>query len=262
MRINVRSGLCNRLRAALSHLAYCRMKKEKLYILWMNEPACNGFFNDYFQPMKGLIVEKKKSLNVPYQWNRGGKMMKNVESVHLFKELQPKPHIQARIDEIVAKEAPFIAIHVRRTDHVDLAQRWNKFTTDEQFFQFIDSHPNCKVYLATDNKTTQQQFIAKYPNRIIVNAPIDDTNSKRKTTLGDAVIDIFVCAKAVQFMGSGWSSFSNTINHLRQETNKSTKTPNKLKTYVLKQSKSTVKHTLKNMRKRITIPIIIRLIKR
>jgi hypothetical protein len=83
------------------------------------------------------------------------------------------------------------------------------------FFSFLDKHSNMNIYLATDNRDTQDIFVNKYSTRIKCLKWINPTNNIRQTTLKDAVIDIFTCIKAKEFMGSGWSSFTDLINDLR-----------------------------------------------
>ena len=76
------------------------------------------------------------------------------------------------------------------------------------FFKFIDSQPkNIYIYLATDNRKTQDKFIKKYGNRIKINKMIIQNDKVRQTNLEDAIIDLFVCSRAKKFKGSGWSSF-------------------------------------------------------
>ena len=80
---------------------------------------------------------------------------------------------------------------------------------------FIDKCPSTmKIYIATDNKDTQDIFINKYKDRIIIKK-IVPSNELRQTSLQDAVVDIYICAGANYFLGSNGSSFSDLINNLR-----------------------------------------------
>ena len=45
---------------------------------------------------------------------------------------------------------------------------------------------------------------------------IEDNAKLRKTSLTDAVVELFTCVEALAFKGSYASSFSDTIHHLRQ----------------------------------------------
>jgi hypothetical protein len=136
--------------------------------------------------------------------------------------INPKPHIldkiNANIAELKSSNSNFIAIHVRRIDHIRDAISNNKFTSDNAFFQFIDKHNlpnNINIYLATDNLETQSIFTARYGTRIKAIKWIKPCNTIRQTDLEDSVVDIYTCAHANAFMGSGWSSFSDLITDLR-----------------------------------------------
>ena len=134
----------------------------------------------------------------------------------MYAKLQPLPHILSKINDNKSQlGADYIAVHIRRTDHITSAKENNKYTSDEDFINFIDANPNVNLYIATDNRDTQDKFYARYSNRIKVITFIDPVRQLRQTSLDTAVIDIFTCAGASSFMGSGWSSFTDLINLLR-----------------------------------------------
>jgi hypothetical protein len=72
-----------------------------------------------------------------------------------------------------------------------------------------------KIYIATDNKDTQDIFINKYNDRLIIKKIIPSKNL-RQTSVQDAVVDIYICAGAKYFMGSIGSSFTDLINYIRE----------------------------------------------
>ena len=45
---------------------------------------------------------------------------------------------------------------------------------------------------------------------------VEKNKNLRKTSMKDAVIDLFTCVHADKFMGSDWSSYSGLINNLRK----------------------------------------------
>lgn len=106
-----------------------------------------------------------------------------------------------------------IGLHIRRTDHVILAKRKGNFTSDKFFFNIISKeleiNPDTKFYLATDNIDTQNIFITKYPNNILIRHKIEKSdNSWRNTTLKDAGIDLYILSHCHHIEGSFHSSFS------------------------------------------------------
>jgi glutamate synthase domain-containing protein 1 len=110
----------------------------------------------------------------------------------------------------------YIAIHVRRTDNSEIAKINNNYTDDKDFFDFIEKNSDKKVFLATDNKETQELFIRKYGDRINIYKEILNSDSLRKTDLLNTIIDIYICSNAEMFLGSGWSSFTQLIRYLNE----------------------------------------------
>ena len=82
----------------------------------------------------------------------------------------------------------------------------------------MERYPDNKIYLATDNSETQDLFVERYgKDRVVYNMPIlaGDDSKIRQTSIKDAVIDLFACARALHFKGSGYSSFSSIIQKLK-----------------------------------------------
>jgi len=107
----------------------------------------------------------------------------------------------------------------------DFVEKIMKTTADkvsyEPFFNFIDKS-NCNdVYLATDNKNTQQVFIEKYGSRIFFCEDLSESTltkfgSDGRFTSADAIyMDLFMCRDADKFMGTYKSTFSDFIKILR-----------------------------------------------
>ncbi len=112
---------------------------------------------------------------------------------------------------------PYISVHIRRTDHILLAKEYNRFTTDEDFINFINQNDNYNLYLATDNFETQQKFYELFKKKIkFINFINKNNNNLRKTSLNYAVIDLYMCIYSYKFMGSGFSSFTDYIIHQRE----------------------------------------------
>ena len=222
--IRPRGGLCNKLRFLLSYYAYAKIQEKKLIVIWEKDQYCPGFFLDYFEPLDGATFmenndEKLKIDFTGFDWRPEDTMDIKIDCC---KYLVLIPEIQNAVSELInTMENNYIAIHVRRTDHVELSKQHSVYTSDEDFFNFIDKHPDKKVFLATDNNETQDNFISKYGDRIYIYKEIINSESLRKTDLLNSIIDIFTCSNADNFLGSGWSSFSQLIRYLTQaRTNK------------------------------------------
>ena len=70
--------------------------------------------------------------------------------------------------DIIGKN--YISVHIRRTDHINSAKINNRYTSDEDFINFIDKNLDFyldkNIYIATDNITTYNYFEEKYKNRV------------------------------------------------------------------------------------------------
>ena len=215
-------GLCNYLRVIFSWLLYTRSKNERLIVLWKVTDACPGWYLDYFNPIKGVNFikndfEEYKEL-ITYKgcgWHKDY----NPYKVFIYSDLKLRPHMREIIRERMAEmDNKYIAVHIRRTDHVWLAKKNNCFTPDEDFMKFIrDSKGMNNLYIATDNPGTYDKFSRIFRWKKINKYHDCCTASLRKTSMQDSIIDIYMCVGADKFKGSGYSSFSDLIYHLRSQ---------------------------------------------
>lgn len=209
------SGLCNYLRVIFSYYEYANSINSELTIIWNKTNACNGYFLDYFKEIPNIIFLYEKPSNCIIYYN-GCQPHPHFSPNYKYLELLPfmKELITTRLN-IIGKI--YISVHIRRTDHVNLAKIKKRYTTDEEFTTFIDKYENKNIYIATDNEGTYNKFKNKYINRVKFDYHKVNINLKRHTSLQDAIIDIYMCVYSEYFMGSGYSSFSSIINKLRED---------------------------------------------
>jgi hypothetical protein len=206
-------GLSNMLRVVFSWYQKAKTENKSLNVLWIPNSVCPGNFLDLFEPINGInFIHNLMTNGIDY---KGCFALSIFNSPKMYIYLKLLPELKSSVDDNLSTLENFIAIHVRRTDHIKDAKSTGLYTSDEMFFSFLDKHSNMNIYLATDNRDTQDIFVSKYSTRIKCLKWINPTNNFRQTTLKDAVIDIFTCIKAKEFMGSGWSSFTDLINDLR-----------------------------------------------
>ena len=207
-------GLCNKLRVTLSYYQYAKKQNKKLIVIWSVTDACNGFFLDYFEPIENISFIKNNNQNL--------KIFYNGFSIHPDFEFYIIPELKLlsiMFDEVKRRidilENNYIAVHIRRTDHIIDAKKNKLYTSDEDFFDFIDKNITKNVYIATDNKDTYNIYKNKYKDKIKINYTNELCNSLRHTTLKESIIDLYMCVYSNNFKGSGWSSFTDTIYQLR-----------------------------------------------
>jgi hypothetical protein len=207
-------GLCNYLRVIFSYYAKAIQQKEILVVIWNKTNNCPGFFLDYFKPIENVLFVKDnyKKYEINYKGCSIDKnFIPNYSKLELLEEIK---YIILAKRELLGE---YIALHIRRTDHIVLAKTNNKYTDDDVFYNFINNKKgNKNLYIATDNKLTFDVFFKKYSD--FMKIPYHDiVKGKRETSLQDAIIDLYMCVYADEFLGSGWSSFSDLIYKLRSE---------------------------------------------
>lgn len=130
-----------------------------------------------------------------------------------------------KIQELQKDKNNYVAIHVRMTDFVtEIIKTTHDKISYDKFYKFIDDS-NCEnIYLATDNKDTQQEFVKRYGSRVFYCEELSDEKTKlggnMRFTSSDAVyLDLFMCRDAAKFMGTYKSTFSDFIKILRFNKN-------------------------------------------
>ena len=205
-------GLCNRLRVIFSYYEYAKSINSELNVIWIPTSDCPGNFLDYFESNQHINFINNITPSIYYQGCSTHPNFKpNYEYLKLKLYLE-----KIVIDKLDILNKNYISVHIRRTDHIQLAKYNNRYTDDEEFINFLDKSDNNKnIYIAADNEITYNKFKKKYQNRIKIDYHKTNNNSLRKTSLQDAIIDIYICVYSDDFMGSGWSSFSGLIKSLR-----------------------------------------------
>ena len=213
--IKMVGGLCNYLRVMFSYREYAKLNNLHLNVIWLKTHACHGHFCDYFQPLNdvNILYEDNKSLKLDYEGYQWHPNFSPYENPKIYKDLKLLPHLKNLVDEKIKLlkdcNKEYVSIHVRRTDHY-------AHTPDNDFFEFLDKFKNSKnIYIATDNKNTYLKYQKKYPTLTKFDYHDILKSSFRKTSLFDAIIDIYICVYSKEFKGSKESSFSSLINHLR-----------------------------------------------
>lgn len=207
-------GLSNKLRVVFSYLYQAVKEKKKLVVIWKFDHLCEGYFLNYFEPIQNVtfLTKLPDKTRVNYIGCSSTKWDYN------YSKLVLKPTIKNKINNYINKYLGnnYIAVHIRRTDHIGLAKKKGKYTDDQSFIKYIDKYPTLKIYLATDNYNTQRLFKNRYGNRLYMYQAIKPNNHLRQTSLEHSIIDAYICARSKQFMGSGFSSYSSLINLIRK----------------------------------------------
>ena len=214
-----RFGLNNKLHVLLSYLYKANKENKKLKIIWHIYDHCPERFDNLFEPIDNveIIYVENDIKHIENDYNTWSEENWNYIKENYYSLLKPLPEIQEDINNTKEKLGNnYIACHLRRTDGWNHRVYIKDRHTDEEYMEFIDQYPReLNIYIATDNQDTQQKFIDLYGDRIIYKK-IDRSNNLRQTSLQDAVKDMYICAGAKYFMGSPWSSFTDSIYEIRK----------------------------------------------
>lgn len=220
-------GLCNRLRALLSFIPLARRYGRRVEILWKPDDNCPCTFAEVFEPISGVIVH-----DAPEDCDATAYALR-VQSgcpfnhERIWDELVPVPECRRAIRELITKLDPYDAVHVRRTDTIELsassdAYHVRRLALDEAQCRVVLSRfgdaSSRKVYVASDNRESQDFYKERLGERAVfhkkVGRDLGETH-RRHTTIRDAVIDLFMCGFSQKFVGSGSSSFTVEIQSMR-----------------------------------------------
>lgn len=212
-------GLCNFLRVVFSYYLQAKYQKRKLIVIWEESSACNGYFLNYFKKVKGIKFVKNNYNKYIIHYNGcfAHPKLKKYGKNNMYKGLFLKDELQEIINKNKQILGKYVAVHIRRTDHIQLAKKNGVYMDEKVFINFIKQFPDMNVYVATDNRETQQKFLDLFGDKIKVYTEITKKKKKlRQTSMREAIIDIFMCAGANKFLGTKYSSFSDTIKRIRK----------------------------------------------
>ena len=222
--IKPEGGFCNRLRVIFTWLYIARDENKHLTVYWIKDSTCPGTFLDYFQEIDNITFVNVLNRNIKIDYSGCGmhpkyRVKRNYTQEHdkiIYKDLKLLPHIENKVkNNMDLLENKYISVCIRRTDFA----RAYTLTQDKEFMDFIDKYKYHNIYIATDNRETQNIFYNLYKNRIKVIKFIDNNNNNnlRKTTIEDAIIELYTCINSEYFLGSGFSSFTFFINHMKKD---------------------------------------------
>jgi hypothetical protein len=219
------SGLSNRIRTILGFLEVCNFYKKKLNVIWIKDNTCNGVFLDYFKPINNVkFIEQPDRIDY-----KGQSTIEKITSYYkvkyniseLYSNIKLNDILENKINNYVKKcnIENLAGIHVRRTDYTGnfIGKLINGSNSDFDFFDYIEKYSiNDNFFLATDNKETQDIYKNKYGNKVLYYKKIKDSDKLRKTSLENAIIDIYILSYCKRIKGTYNSSFTEFAKNLKK----------------------------------------------
>ena len=129
-------GLSNYLRVIFSYYQYTSENNLELNVIWIKSKKCPGYFLDYFEPIPHVSfkTEIDKDVKIDY---KGSGIKKNFKPK--YDKLKLKSYMKKILfDKVDILNKNYISVHIRRTDHIQLAIAKNRYTTDKDFIDFLD----------------------------------------------------------------------------------------------------------------------------
>lgn len=200
--------------ATYDNLAHNRTKLEKHF--YQDRESLEYNFNTDREVLLSLIsgstffYESWASID----WVFGIDLPKRNEL--LKNHIKPSQKVKEKIDSLNINHNT-IGIHIRKGDAFN--SPWANFFKEskEEAFHSVAENSKYPVFLSTDSERTQNEFITKYGDKIIVNTQkrfVDENlmESDPKDFQIDAAVDLFCLSQTRKVFGTNWSTFSQVAN--------------------------------------------------
>ncbi len=244
-------GLCNRMRVINSGWQLAQERKERLLVLWNCNSELNCPFEDLFQPVKEFQITDIRSVASPrklFYQKTARTYLTNEEilahrspdgrltadyvqglrsNIYIFTWEQfypakdyhlfcPTEKMRKRIESMTSGFGPScVGIHIRRTDNRPAIGKSSTECFIECMKKELDSDPDTRFYLATDDLEEERIIRAAFPGRILSN---EKRCLRRDSAEGiqDALLDLYCLANTRKIIGSYFSSFTDIAADMRK----------------------------------------------
>ena len=131
-----------------------------------------------------------------------------------FDFCKPRRHLQKRIDEITDKFVQrTVGVHIRAIDHEGIfLENINEYSPTELFIRKmtdeIEIDDKVKFFLATDSKDVKNDFLRRFPDRIITQESSLELKRLVMDGMAAAVVDLFALARTDKILAPYLSTFS------------------------------------------------------
>lgn len=218
----IESGLGNRLLYILE-IIKSNTNNEDITIIWNNNQHCDGCYNDFFLPINNMTITQNVDFNniIPtskHFIHHTFEDYDKTEYYNILRNIKINIDIENIVNNYITNIGKFISIHIRRGDFKRLTQSlktkgWSTDDlTEDKYFEFINKFPEHNIFLATDCPKIRELFCDKYGQRLKYYSSL--FTGLRRTTIKDAVIDMFICSKTPHFLGTDLSTYSICIQLL------------------------------------------------
>lgn len=238
--LEVRSGLCNRLRSLVSGICLAEDLNSFLVVYWpSSKKSCQAAFSDLYElsslPRWVMIIDRSYSRNSVdgmkvIECRSQEEALTAAAGKHLIssntyfhssditrrrrhlQQLLPKQFLLARVwvnHQKLPKGLIPVGVHVRRTDNIGAIEQ-SPLSGFESAMQKIT---NAYFFVASDDEQAAGYLMRKFPGRTYC----QETVRKRDSVEGiqEALVSLYTLALCSRILGSYYSSFSTMSGELR-----------------------------------------------
>jgi len=222
---HVDAGLSNRIKCLLTTLDANRLLKRKVLLRWEANFSCGARFNDLFdndfpeadsaqiKSKDNIIIDTwKLPYDCDFKFNEIPFETRNIilrylNSLHIKKDIIEK--VDIFLKSKIQPQMTVVGIHARRNEF--LLNKDKSTSTDDLFFkrmdELIEKDSNTYFFLATDSKKTEQKFINKYQERIIVYSK-SDLDRNNPETIKEALAELLILSRFKYILGTYLSTYT------------------------------------------------------
>jgi hypothetical protein len=224
--VRATGGIARRLRVLLSYLAVARLESRRLTVVWLSEPDCPATFAELFEPLPTNVAADVNILadaahapaNAPLVHGVAHPAFNGAALLGpmLLRLIKPRPELAAAISGLLQRLGPsFSAAHLRRTDLPAAAgAAGDAMDVAVAAWACNDTQP---LFVATDHPRSLNAIRRLLPPGQVVSRGVFPHmgSALRKTSIADAVVDMWVASHASRFVGTPTSSFSEAVEAMR-----------------------------------------------
>lgn len=244
LHLQVRSGLCNRLRALLSGVSAAEATGRQLRVTWTPSPQCGARLDDVWShPFRETNRLERRRWRVSdvsddrYLSDLTGEETARILHVRSGKVLmegtpatqqwpsnlrlmQPLPELQDRIDAVDALlgDAPRVGIQLRThpSAHPEALAASPVSWYVDQLRPVLEEVPGVRIFGSFDTPEAEAELRSVLGDALVTTPDKGAFNSVRGVQ--DAVCDLYLLARCDFIFGAHLSSIGSTAGYLQQRT--------------------------------------------
>jgi hypothetical protein len=126
-----------------------------------------------------------------------------------MRSLKLVPALQEELDQLLQRwQAPTVGVHVRRTDLWSLRGAARKLAADKRLLELLWREPaDVAFFVAADNPQTIDMLRGFFGARILQHSK-QWRSGFRRTSVADAVLDLYGLSRTMRLIGTRRSTFS------------------------------------------------------